>query len=232
MKRILIVLLAFTALLFAEPQQPYGLMCELLVMPGQTTISDATPEFSWIYKATGADDFQTAYQILLADSKENIEKNLGAIWDSGKVPSPESVDIEFGGAALRSHTTYFWKVRTWNANDEPSAYSAPQKFVTGVLQSQHSTATYGLVKQRISPRRFVEKAPNIYFIDFGLGEISNEIEAKGVDLHVLMEAIESTHSKYSNYFKYVLEGYKKELKDDADLIIKKIDEIVKRGRYR
>lgn len=72
----------------------------------------------------------------------------------------------------------------------------------------------------------------IYFIDFGLGEISNEIETKGVDLHVLMEAIESTHSKYSNYFKYVLEGYKKELKDDADLIIKKIDEIVKRGRYR
>ena len=72
----------------------------------------------------------------------------------------------------------------------------------------------------------------IYFIDFGLGEISNEIETKGVDLHVLMEAIESTHSKYSNYFKYVLEGYKKEKKDDADLIIKKIDEIVKRGRYR
>ena len=72
----------------------------------------------------------------------------------------------------------------------------------------------------------------IYFIDFGLGEISNEVETKGVDLHVLMEAIESTHSKYSNFFKYVLEGYKKELKDDADVIIKKIDEIVKRGRYR
>jgi TP53 regulating kinase-like protein len=72
----------------------------------------------------------------------------------------------------------------------------------------------------------------IYFIDFGLGEINKEIEIKGVDLHVLMEAIESTHSKYSDYFKFVLEGYKKELKDDANLVIKKIDEIVKRGRYR
>lgn len=72
----------------------------------------------------------------------------------------------------------------------------------------------------------------IYFIDFGLGEINNEIETKGVDLHVLMEAIESTHSKYSDYFKYVLDGYKKELNDDADLVIKKIEEIVKRGRYR
>jgi len=72
----------------------------------------------------------------------------------------------------------------------------------------------------------------IYFIDFGLGEINNEIEIKGVDLHVLMEAIESTHSKYADYFKFVLDGYKKELKQDANLVINKIEEIVKRGRYR
>lgn len=72
----------------------------------------------------------------------------------------------------------------------------------------------------------------VHFIDFGLGEKNNEIESKGVDLHVLMEAIESTHSKYSNCFKYVLEGYKKELKYDANPTIKKIEEIVKRGRYR
>lgn len=72
----------------------------------------------------------------------------------------------------------------------------------------------------------------IHFIDFGLGEKNPEIEAKGVDLHVLMEAIESTHSQYSKCFDYVLEGYKKELKEDANLVIRKIEEIVKRGRYR
>lgn len=72
----------------------------------------------------------------------------------------------------------------------------------------------------------------IHFIDFGLGEINSEIEAKGVDLHVLMEAIESTHSKHSNCFDYVLDGYRKELKGDADLVVKKVEDIVKRGRYR
>ena len=72
----------------------------------------------------------------------------------------------------------------------------------------------------------------IYFFDFGLGEINSELEAKGVDLHVLMEAIESTHSKCSKCFNYVLDGYKKELKQDANQVIKKIDEIIKRGRYR
>ena len=72
----------------------------------------------------------------------------------------------------------------------------------------------------------------VHFIDFGLGEKNNEIETKGVDLHVLMEAIDSAHSKYSNCFKYVIEGYKKELKDDANKVIKKIEDVVKRGRYR
>jgi len=72
----------------------------------------------------------------------------------------------------------------------------------------------------------------IYFIDFGLGEKNGEMESKGVDLHVLMEAIESTHSKYANCFDYVLNGYKKGLKEDANLVVKKIEEIVKRGRYR
>ena len=84
----------------------------------------------------------------------------------------------------------------------------------------------------ITTSNMVLQDDRIHFIDFGLGEKNCEIEAKGVDLHVLMEAIESTHSKYSNCFDYVLEGYKNELKDNADLVIKKIEEIIKRGRYR
>ncbi len=72
----------------------------------------------------------------------------------------------------------------------------------------------------------------VFFIDFGLGEINHELESKGVDLHVLMEAMESTHSKNANDFKYVLLGYEKEYNDDIKHIKKKIDDIVKRGRYR
>jgi TP53 regulating kinase-like protein len=84
----------------------------------------------------------------------------------------------------------------------------------------------------ITTSNMIYQDDRIHFIDFGLGEKNGEIEAKGVDLHVLMEAIESTHSKYSDCFEYVLEGYKNKLNKDADLVIKKIAEIVKRGRYR
>jgi len=72
----------------------------------------------------------------------------------------------------------------------------------------------------------------IHFIDFGLGEINHEVEAKGVDLHVLMEAMESTHSRYAPEFKYVLEGYKRTYIKNPKEVIGKIQEIVQRGRYR
>ncbi|UCD13943.1 MAG: Kae1-associated serine/threonine protein kinase [Thermoplasmatales archaeon] len=72
----------------------------------------------------------------------------------------------------------------------------------------------------------------IHFIDFGLGGKNSEIETKGVDLHVLMEAFESTHSQHPKCFDYVLEGYKKEFLGNTDTIVKKINDIVKRGRYR
>ena len=72
----------------------------------------------------------------------------------------------------------------------------------------------------------------IHFIDFGLGSKNGEIETKGVDLHVLMEAFESTHSRHPDCFDYVLEGYKKEFSGNAGAVIKKIEDIVKRGRYR
>ena len=70
----------------------------------------------------------------------------------------------------------------------------------------------------------------IYFIDFSLGGKSKEIESKGVDLHLLSEAFESTHSEIIEMFEYVLEGYKAEY-EEADLVIKKVKEIEKRGRY-
>jgi len=72
----------------------------------------------------------------------------------------------------------------------------------------------------------------IHFIDFGLGCKNIEMEAKGVDLHVLMEAFESTHSRYSHCFTYVFEGYTKQFQGNASAVMKKIDDIVRRGRYR
>jgi len=76
------------------------------------------------------------------------------------------------------------------------------------------------------------KAERIVFIDFGLGAKSEDVESFGVDLHVLMEAFESTHSEFEQCFEWVLEGYERCFAGDAEVVRKKIEQIVRRGRYR
>ena len=69
----------------------------------------------------------------------------------------------------------------------------------------------------------------LYFIDFGLGMKSGEDEDRGVDLHLLMEAFKAAHED-GRLFKWVIESYKENF-DGATNVIKKVEEIAKRGRY-
>jgi len=73
----------------------------------------------------------------------------------------------------------------------------------------------------------------IYFLDFGLGEKNSEVEAQGVDLHLLKRALQSTHYTFwEQCFKNVLSGYSNTLGvEAAEKVYEKIREIERRGRY-
>jgi len=73
----------------------------------------------------------------------------------------------------------------------------------------------------------------IYFVDFGLGEKNDEVEAQGVDLHLMKRALQSTHYQFwENCFKAVQSGYSKVLgAESAEKVYEKIHEIETRGRY-
>jgi TP53 regulating kinase-like protein len=73
----------------------------------------------------------------------------------------------------------------------------------------------------------------IFLVDFGLGEKSVELEAKGVDLHLLKRALQSTHFAFWDAcFDDVLAGYSLVLGDElAEKVYEKINEIERRGRY-
>ena len=72
---------------------------------------------------------------------------------------------------------------------------------------------------------------NLYFIDFGLGMISDLIEDKGVDLLVFKKAISGIHHNIADEcFKSVLLGYQDAKSYDA--VVVKVREIEGRGRYK
>ena len=74
----------------------------------------------------------------------------------------------------------------------------------------------------------------IYFIDFGLGYISNKTEDKAVDLHLLKHALEAKHFKNCEILiKEISKSYEKILgKIEAKKIFERMKAIEKRGRYR
>ena len=73
----------------------------------------------------------------------------------------------------------------------------------------------------------------LFFVDFGLGEKNIELEAQGVDLHLMKRALQSTHYQFwEECFQSVLCGYTSILGvEKAEKVYEKIREIERRGRY-
>jgi TP53 regulating kinase-like protein len=73
----------------------------------------------------------------------------------------------------------------------------------------------------------------IFLVDFGLGEKNTELEARGVDLHLMKCALQSTHYQFAEEcFRSVMAGYSAVLGgEEAGKVLEKIREIERRGRY-
>jgi TP53 regulating kinase-like protein len=73
----------------------------------------------------------------------------------------------------------------------------------------------------------------VFFVDFGLSEISTELETRGVDLHLMKRAFQSTHYRHAKEcFEKVMEGYAEVIgREETKNVLGKIREVEKRGRY-
>jgi len=73
----------------------------------------------------------------------------------------------------------------------------------------------------------------VFLVDFGLGEKSIELEAKGVDLHLMKRALQSTHYQFAEEcFQNVIDGYSKVRgAEETTKVLEKIRQIERRGRY-
>ena len=79
----------------------------------------------------------------------------------------------------------------------------------------------------------IDNQGKIFLVDFGLGEKNVELEAKGVDLHLLKRALQSTHFVFwEDCFRDIFMGYRLVVGVElAEKVYEKIREIESRGRY-
>ncbi len=93
---------------------------------------------------------------------------------------------------------------------------------------------HGIIHGDLTTSNMILNSENrILFVDFGLGEKTNELETRGVDLHLLKRALQSTHFRFAEEcFAIVVNGYSKVLSaETTKIVLEKVSEIERRGRY-
>jgi len=131
--RILLSIVLFSTITFLTnaKTQVTNLVCEYLVNP--IGIDVQKPRLSWQIFSDEQNVMQSAYEIMVADSPENLNKKSRLIWTSGKVTGEESVNVEYGGPELQSMQRAYWQVRIWDSNGKSSEWSKPAFWEMGIL---------------------------------------------------------------------------------------------------
>jgi alpha-L-rhamnosidase len=94
------------------------------------------PNFNWIVPSGIHGAQQTAYQIVLDSVSGNFDPQSKFTWNSGKVLSAASTWIPYSGPELKSGTKYYWRLRLWDNKDNPTGWSKPAFFITGLFQEK------------------------------------------------------------------------------------------------
>jgi alpha-L-rhamnosidase len=122
------------------PAAPANLRCEYLSNP--LGIDVLQPRFSWVLEHFARGEVQTDYQVLVATHADSLKQDAGDQWDSGKVASDDSTQVEYKGKPLASGQTYYWKVRYWDKEGNASPYSEAARFEMGLLAREEWNAQW------------------------------------------------------------------------------------------
>ncbi|MGZ9224811.1 MAG: alpha-L-rhamnosidase N-terminal domain-containing protein, partial [Anaerolineales bacterium] len=107
-----------------------NLTCEYRINP--LGIDVLQPRLSWQLESNQRGTRQTAYRVLVAPSEMALADG-SVSWDSGKVPSDQSIHVKYGGPGLVSGQRVYWKVLVWDEAGQ-EAESIPAWWEMGLLE--------------------------------------------------------------------------------------------------
>lgn len=95
-----------------------------------TRIPTSNAQFSAIY-LNQAETNATGYQIQV----DNDADFLSTVWDSGQqaisvVANNRTLDLAYTGPTFSLGTTYYWRIRFWDVDSNPTIWSTTQEFLT------------------------------------------------------------------------------------------------------
>ncbi|WP_170147833.1 family 78 glycoside hydrolase catalytic domain [Marinoscillum furvescens] len=112
--------------------QCYNLRCSDITNPSGV---NQNPYFGWLIDAEDSGVIQQSYQILVASSEAKLSEHNADYWNSGKVDSNKQNYIYYSGKPLQSGKRYYWTVRYWGNDHQPSAYANVNYFDVGLCDN-------------------------------------------------------------------------------------------------
>ncbi|WP_164981309.1 alpha-L-rhamnosidase [Silvibacterium dinghuense] len=109
------------------------LRCDSLTSP----LGDDNPHpaFSWKLKDTRIGAAQSAYRVLVASTPASLAKNVGDVWDSGRIEGSQSIGVLYAGPKLDAERRYYWRVLLWNESGKPYRASGNSWWETGLMDA-------------------------------------------------------------------------------------------------
>ncbi|MGA2499515.1 MAG: family 78 glycoside hydrolase catalytic domain [Tepidisphaeraceae bacterium] len=150
------------------------LRCEYAADPFGVDVPQ--PRLYWRLDSDERGQKQTAWRILVASSPEQLAKDTGDLWDSGKVVSDQTIHIPYAGKALGSSQQVVWKVRAWDAAGKESAWSKPATWTMGILADADWKARW------ISAKGAAANPVARTFVGYHAAESAREDDAKWVQV--------------------------------------------------
>ncbi len=105
-------------------------------------LDNSAPRFCWTVESDERGQHQRAYQIIIASTPEILAQGEGDVWDSGLVRSTASQHTPYEGPPLAPKTRYWWRVRVWDKNEQPSAFSEPAMWSMGPMSEDDWAAAW------------------------------------------------------------------------------------------
>lgn len=119
---------------------PVALRVDNLTSP--LGIDDPAPEFSWQLGDPAHAAKQTAYEVDVASTRDELKAGKSDVWTSGKIDGAQSLNVKYAGPALKPSSRYFWRVTVWGANGKAYAPSTPDWWETGLMSESAWTAAW------------------------------------------------------------------------------------------
>lgn len=103
-------------------------------------IDDTSPGLSWQLESSQRGTTQSAYQIQVASTKEELLDGKADLWDTGRTESDHQ-RVHYGGTQLESRDRAWWRVRVWDG-DRESSWSEPTWFEIGLVDDEDWQANW------------------------------------------------------------------------------------------